>query len=371
DEIGELAHSFDLMTNFLVTRNKEFAEQATNLETILNSIADGVIVLDNRARVVNTNAAARKILEETLEVKPDQLANYRLLYGKPELRQILAADTGADAVSFELGDQVFSVLSAPVVDQQQRDLGRVVVLRNITRESEADSVKDSFITSVSHELRTPLTSIKGYINLLLMLGKDNLTAQQSHLIRIADQNTDRLIEHINRIIEITELQAGNLKLNPQKISLLEVLQDTAARWQERFEHKELAFDCSLPDSDPLLIKGDAPRLNWALDNLLQNAVYYTPMGGKICLQAYKTHSQIHIELADTGIGIDQKDQRYLFTRFFRIDREPPYDIRGMGLGLFVVRSLIELHHGSVWMESELDKGSCFGFALPLLMEEPL
>lgn len=371
DEIGELAHSFDLMTNFLVTRNKEFAEQATNLETILNSIADGVIVIDNRARVVNTNAAARKILEETLNVTADQLTNYRLLYGKPELRQILAADTGGDAVSFELGEEVFSVLSAPVVNQQQQYLGRVVVLRNITRESEADSIKDSFITSVSHELRTPLTSIKGYINLLLMLGKENLTAQQAHLIRIADQNTDRLIEHINRIIEITELQTGNLKLNPQKISLLEVLQDTAGRWKERLNYKELEFHCSLPNNDQLLIEGDAPRLNWVLDNLLENAIYYTPIGGQICLQAYKNHTNIHIELADTGIGIAPKDQRYLFTRFFRIDREPPYDIRGMGLGLFVVRSLVELHHGSVWVESELGEGSRFGIALPMLTEEPV
>ncbi len=359
DEIGDLARSFDIMTNYLVTRNREFAAQASNLNTILNSIADGVVVLGQNGQIVNTNEAAQEILNVT------SLSNGSSPTIDPDsaLMKAFMADTKGDAITYELGERVYSVLSAPVNDAEQGFLGRVVVLRDVTRETEADRVKDSFITGVSHELRTPLTSVKGYINLLRLSAEENLTPQQQQLVRIADQNADRLIDRVNRIIEIAELQSGTLKLHFERVSFQEIADERAAYWRQRFEEKQIRFEYRNID-DPLWMNGDRPRLAWILDNLLQNAFDYTAQKGRVCLTISKQEDQIAVEVADNGIGIHEADQRHLFTRFFRIQHEPPFDVRGVGLGLFIVNSLVELHQGSVWVESTYGEGSRFGFMIP-------
>ncbi|MCB0033539.1 MAG: HAMP domain-containing histidine kinase, partial [Anaerolineales bacterium] len=240
---------------------------------------------------------------------------------------------------------------------------RVVVLRDITRETEADRVKDSFITGVSHELRTPLTSVKGYINLLRVSAEENLTPQQQQLVRIADQNADRLIDRVNRIIEIAELQSGTLKLHFERVAFQEIADERAAYWRQRFEEKQIRFEYQNVD-DPLWMNGDRPRLAWILDNLLQNAFDYTPHKGRVYLIVSKQDDRIAVEVSDNGIGIPEADHRHLFTRFFRIQHEPPFDVRGVGLGLFIVNALVELHRGSVWVESTYGEGSRFGFVIP-------
>lgn len=376
DEIGELSRSFDKMTDHLVKRNREFAEQASNLEAILQSIADGVLVFDTYNRIILSNAAAEKVLgyiRQQQEVAVIPTRNGKVTVGFEEqeiieLPEVLTSEENVTPQRFEISGQVYSALSATVYDPDNEKIGRVVVLRDITRETEAERVKDNFIKNISHELRTPLTSIKGYINLMLMKEPDKLTAQHRQLLNVADENSDRLIDRVNQLIELSELQAGTLKLSTRREDFAQLAKETIAIWESRMAEKKIDFYLEIEGQffdQEMWIKGDSKRLVWVINNLLQNAYNYTPEGGRVEVNVMLRDGAVHFEVTDTGIGIREEDQPYLFSRFFRIINEPPFDVRGMGLGLFIVRALVEAHGGHVWAESTYGKGSTFGFALPL------
>lgn len=377
DELGDLSRSFDHMTDQLVKRNREFAEQASNLEAILQSIADGVLVFDTLNRIILSNAAAEKILSYIREQQdmvglPSPNGSVSIGFETVEvidLPEILTSDEDTIVPQrFELAGQVYSALSATVYDPNNNKIGRVVVLRDITRETEAERVKDNFIKNISHELRTPLTSIKGYINLLLMNEPEKLTPKQEQLLNVADENSNRLIERVNQLIELSELQAGTLKLSTRREDFAQLVKNITANWEDRMAEKNIDFFLDIEGQffgQEMWIKGDPQRLMWVINNLLQNAYNYTPENGRIEVRVTLRDGAVHFEVSDSGIGIKEEDQPYLFSRFFRIANDPPFDVRGMGLGLFIVRALVEAHGGHVWADSKYGTGSRFGFALPL------
>lgn len=372
DEIGSLAQSFDIMTDRLVQRNRQLVEQASRLEAILNSIVDGVLVLDPQGLVITSNPAAQQILAE---VSSDILANI--------LRELPAAsETGAGSNiehaleiarlrqprRYHIGNRVLSALIAPVKLPDGEELGTVVALRDITREAEADRLKDGFIKNISHELRTPLTAVKGYSDLLLMTSGDGMDPQQLEFVQSISSNTSKLLHHINEIIDISEIQAGSLMLNKTEVCFSELVEEGIAAWKKQMEGKGLYFRYN-PASDDLWVHGDPDRLSWALDNLLNNACNYTLTGG-VEVRVFRENDQARLDIIDTGVGVAVDDQAYLFTAFFRASHPATFNVAGVGLGLFITRALIEAHGGRVWAVSELDCGSTFSLALPVLREHP-
>jgi signal transduction histidine kinase len=358
DEIGELAHSFDIMTNHLV-------ERTSNMEAILNSIADGVMVFDSQNQLINHNATAQAVLDYTQTPTPLTKPEAHSSEAQQALFELLTSAPDGVPQRHELGDRVYSTLSAAVTTPAGDSLGRVVVLRDVTRESEADRVKDNFITSVSHELRTPLTAIMGSVNLLLMMNAQQENPQLKQLLTMAKNNTDTLTAQVNRLIEISEIQAGHLQLHPQPINFVTVVEEVVGEWREKMKDKPLTFTYqSLPTHLPM--QGDAPRLKWAINNLLQNAYDYTAVNGRVNLEVELIGEHwLQLSVRDTGIGLREADQRYLFTRFFRVDNPPPFDLRGIGLGLFIAKYIVEGHQGQIFATSTFGEGSCFSFTLPL------
>lgn len=358
DEIGELAHSFDLMTSHLVQRT-------SNMEAILNSIADGVMVFDSQNKLINHNATAQAVLDYTQTPTPLTKPEAHSSEARQALFELLTSAPDGIPQRHELGDRVYSTLSAAVTTPAGESLGRVVVLRDVTRETEADRVKDNFITSVSHELRTPLTAIMGSVNLLLMMNAQQENPQLKQLLTMAKNNTDTLTAQVNRLIEISEIQAGHLQLHPQPLNFVTLVEEVVAQWQEKMKDKPLTFTYqSLPTHLP--IAGDAPRLKWAINNLLQNAYDYTPINGRVHLELERIGEHwLQLSVQDNGIGLREADQRYLFTRFFRVDNPPPFDLRGIGLGLFIAKYIVEGHQGQIFATSTFGEGSCFSFTLPL------
>jgi signal transduction histidine kinase len=265
----------------------------------------------------------------------------------------------------QIGARVFSALDAPVKMPDGDRIGRVVVLRDITRETEVEQLKEGFISSVSHELRTPLTSIKGYNDLLAVSGAQNLTDQQMKFVNVIKGNTDKLIQHVEKLIDIAEIQRGTLSLNRELRSFNQIVQDVILVWQKLFANKDLGFEFDITH-DNLWVDGDAVRLTWAMDNLLRNAHDYTPSGGLVSVHVYQENGRSYFSVSDNGIGISKKDQTNLFHRFFRAPQDNNLDVPGIGLDLYIVKTIIEAHDGEVWMESELGVGSTFGFALPIM-----
>ncbi len=356
DEIGVLAHSFDTMTQNLLERNQQLVEKASELETILHSITDGIIVLDMGNQIVAANPAAEALLQQ--DNKPE---NAKDMLSLADLIQ-LSPEQGTRR--YEIGSRFFSALVVPARTAAGMDIGRVIVLRDVTREAEAEQLRDGFVTSISHELRTPLTSIKGYTELLLTAKNENLDASQKLFLEKARNNTNQLITHVNKLIEISEMQSGTLQLRLTEINFAEIAGTTALTWTERMEKKGLSLTITRPD-EPIRLLGDEKRLIWAIDNLLSNAFLYTMTGGTVHIDIYCKDDEACFVVQDTGIGISVADQPYLFSQFFRAHDEQIFDAGGVGLGLYITKHIIEAHNGRVWLESTLGEGSLFGFALPL------
>ena len=369
DELGTLARSFDTMTASLAARNRELLEQASKLEGILQSIADGIIVFDTEDHIITANSAAQIILDE-IKDDPTVLSSQRgEISGQngqgPRSQHMLDSDPLTASNRLKIGNRVFSALDAPVKMPDGDRIGRVVVLRDITRETEVENLKEGFISSISHELRTPLTSIKGYNDLLAISGAQNLTDQQMKFVNVIKGNTDKLILHVEKLIDIAEIQRGTLSINPELRVFNQIVEEAVAAWVKPFSDKDLSLELEIDDTN-LWIDGDGVRLSWAIDNLLRNAHDYTPDGGHVMARIFKENGRSCFTVTDDGIGISQKDQVNLFHRFFRAPQDANLDVPGIGLDLYIVKTIIEAHEGQVWVQSDLGVGSTFGFGLPLV-----
>ncbi len=366
DEIGTLARTFDNMTSALQRKTVELREEASKLNAILNSIADGVIVQDMEGNIITTNPAAEAILESIgHSIRP---TNGDTSSEQARSLQLLPDLTGLqfhESSRFNVGRQVLSALSAPVLGGAGEQLGTVIVLRDITREVEAERLKDDFITSMSHELRTPPTAIKGYNDLLKMVAASKLSPRELSFIEAIDQNVTDLLNIIQQMLDLSQIDAGTLGIDQALQNLPELVAAEAATWHEQMKDKELTLTVQSP-VEPLWVVGDASRLTQVVHNLLSNAYNYTRPGGQVEVIVSQTEGQVQVEVKDTGVGITFEDQRFLFTRFFRaIHEESTFEVSGAGLGLYMSKAIIEAHQGKIWIQSELNQGSTFSFALPL------
>ncbi len=359
DEIGTLAETFDDMTQKLSERTAELErlfqeqrEEASRVQAILSSIAEGVLMEDQNSQIAMMNPAAQDLLEILAE-------QFRAL--KP-LREIEGVTAGSRR--FEIGDRVISVETSPVLMPDDRQLGKVLVLRDITRETEVDRLKDEFIAQISHELRTPLTSIKGYSDLLLKAMGEQISEQQRPFLETINRHADSLEDMIADLLDFTQLEAGNLGLRFEPMTMESVIQQVAAKWADRFHEKGIQFSVHIDGPIPQML-GDEGRLRRAVVNLVENAYNYTLEGGEATLSLCANDHSVTVSVEDTGVGITPEDQVHLFTRFYRVSLERTVDVRGVGVDLYVTKAIVEGHGGEIWVESELGKGSTFTFALPL------
>jgi signal transduction histidine kinase len=226
---------------------------------------------------------------------------------------------------------------------------------------EADRLKDEFVALISHDLRTPLTSITGYTELAL---EEDLGDEVRGYLDVVARNSDRLLALVNDLLFVARLQAGELSLEPHDVDLAEVVRETIQTLEPRAAAKGIDLTCAL-DSVPE-VRADRGRLQQLTDNLVTNAVKFTPDGGSVHVSLARESGAVLLEVADTGIGIGADDQRRVFQRFFRAENAVERQLPGTGLGLYVSRVIAEAHEGSLTVRSELGRGSTFRLELPLL-----
>jgi signal transduction histidine kinase len=259
---------------------------------------------------------------------------------------------------------VISAHSAAVRTDKGEHLGTVIVLRDVTAEAEAERLKDAFITHVSHELRTPLTAIKGYSELLLVTASGSLDAEKLGFLETISRHTDNLVAMINELLDFSEMEAGGrLGLRLRPVLLTALIEEIAEEVRPQVEEKGLTFKVETPAELPL-VDADTRRLRWAVINLVRNAWQYTPAGGSVTLRLYGRNGQVVLDIADTGIGISPEDQKRLFARFYRVTNVTADDVRGLGLGLYVTKAIIEAHGGNIQVASREGGGSTFSVILP-------
>jgi signal transduction histidine kinase len=252
----------------------------------------------------------------------------------------------------------------PILDQKERFAGSVIVLRDVTIEQGVAQAKNDFVSLVSHELRTPMTSIKGYTDLMLKEAAGALNEQQHNFMTIVKSNVDRMAELVSDLLDVSRLDSGRVRLVRERLDLAGVILEISQELTETLHQRELTLEFDLAPGLPR-VYADHGRIVQVLLNLLSNAYRYTPAGGTITIAIHALDDEIQVDIADTGIGIPAKDRESIFERFYRADHPVVREQAGTGLGLPIARSLIEMHGGKLWLQSEAEMGSTFSFTLPI------
>jgi len=332
------------------------------LEAVLQGAQEAIIVVDQESKFLLCNAAARAALS---------LGNGDLLHrpvGEAILHPVLTSmfvqlretrKATHSEVSLEDG-RTFNAQLTPI-----EGIGGVLVMQDITYLKELDRVKSEFVSTVSHDLRTPLTTIQGYIELLPRAGP--LNAQQQEFILRAGQSMEAITVLINNLLDIDRLEAG-FDMDMEPCDLVHIIDESVEDFLEQAQEKRQELRWDPPEALPL-VRGSSHRLRQVLDNLISNAIKYSPEAGWIAVSADEDSGHIVVRVADNGIGIPPSQQPYVFDKFYRVESDQTLGIKGTGLGLAIVKTVIEKHNGRVWVESRPGIGSVFSFVLPVLEED--
>jgi signal transduction histidine kinase len=260
-------------------------------------------------------------------------------------------------------------------------LGAVTVFRDITREVESDRLKDEFIGTVSHELRTPMTSIKGYTQLMAMGSLGPISDTQKEFLDTINLNAERMISIINDLLDITKIETGSVlsELDLRPLHLAEALSSVILELTPKIQAREQVLSLSVP-LGLSMVRVDAKRFNQILLNLISNAVKYTPRQGQISVSAseateaaapaalrdgLRPGKYVRVDVRDTGVGIAPEEHEKIFERFYRTENPLKIEAGGTGLGLALVRPLVKLFGGRIWLESDSGAGATFSIIIPV------
>lgn len=350
-------------------------KRRVTLDSVMYSLVDGLILVDRRGRIAYVNPCAGEMLGLPAQVLLGQPlgAVEREMAGRvahPEqviahLRAAAADLQNRLAVEFAMTAPVARTLQArffPIHDAGGGHLGLGLLLRDITREKELDEMKSQLLATVSHELRTPLASIKGFATTLLR--QDVVWDEDSRreFLAIIDEESDRLSELIANLLDMSRIEAGTLRMEPEATDLGAIIHETVARFQVMSRRHQLRV--SLPDMLPL-IWADPRRVHQVLRNLVENAIKYSPQGGPLTISAQVKKDYVQVSVADQGIGLEAHQLERIFDRFYQVDSASTRQVGGSGLGLSICKAIVEAHGGKIWAESQPGLGSTFSFTLPL------
>ena len=344
-----------------VRRTTASLEQRVNelqkLETILDNIEDGVIILDPNDDLLLINPAARRafgldkqnvIGKNVFSVIPHQDLRNLITMGRSNPLQY-------HEICFD-DDRAFNAQYAAIPG-----IGKAVTMQNITYLKQVDHIKNEFVSTVSHDLRSPLSAIMGYVELFDRVGPVN--DQQKDFIRRVQLSVQNVTALINDLLELGRIEAG-ISGQVDTVNMDQVLKFALEDISLRIAEKNIALQTNIPPQVPL-IYGNPVRIRQMLDNLLGNALKYTPVGGDIVIRIKIETEQLLLQITDTGPGIPPADQPHIFEKFYR-GSNVATKVTGSGLGLAIVKSIVDTHHGRIWVDSVYGKGSTFTVVLPII-----
>ncbi len=345
--------------------------EASKTQAIIESVSDGVVVVDSSGTLILVNTAAEGVLGRSREQMLGwQLSSLAAALGESALPWVRAMQEslggdGTHEERIELGERTISIILSPVSLSGEAQ-GLVNVLRDVSRDVEINRAKSAFVSIVSHELRTPMTAMKGYVDIILRGMAGPIGDEQRQFLQIVRSNIDRLTDLVNDLLDLSHIETGRMRLTFGPVSLHDTVADVLRTLHARVDEKKHTLEVWVSPTLPP-VRADGSRLTQILINLIGNAIAYTPPGGHITISARADDRFAVVEVTDTGVGIAPEDQRRVFERFFRADNAAVREAKGTGLGLPIVQSLVEMHGGRIWVHSEgvPGKGSTFSFTLPL------
>ncbi len=357
-------------------QEKEDAEkERVRDEAILASIGDGMVTIDKEGKIVIFNRAA------------EELTNWKAaeVVGKSWFETVPAMDDEGKLVSREdrdadkaltTGQKIYSqtiylqkgtgkipvaITATPIILNDQI-IGAVGVFRDITHEREVDRMKTEFISLASHQLRTPLSAMKWFSEMLLAGDAGQLNAEQTEFMNNIYQSNERMIDLVNSLLNISRIESGRIIIDPKPTNLGILVKEVITELQKKIAEKKLNLVMSIHDGLPE-INVDPKLIREVYTNLLTNAVKYTPAGGEIEIFISQKGEEIISQISDNGYGIPEKQQAKVFQKFFRAENVVKVETDGTGLGLYLIKAIVESSGGKIWFQSVENKGTSFFFSL--------
>lgn len=372
DEIGALADSFNEMARRLAevrrsdVRRLRRAQQMS--DAALESLYDPVVVTDAQSRIVHLNKAAeglfgevpsspRKPLSEHIHDRRIAQAVARAIKGEAP------ADEESALVPIKVGDseRTYRLRATPMMDESGTLIGSVAVMEDITHLREVDRLKTEFIGVASHELRTPVTSLMLSVQLLLEGALGDLTEEQKEVVRVQEEDLERLEKLMRDLLDVTRLEAGSLPPRFEIISPVEVVKNSVHTLKAVAVKKGLRLNLEAPETD-VKVRADRVQIGRVATNLIANAIRHTSPGGTVTVRLRPSSEEVTFDVADNGEGIPKEFLGSIFERFVQV---PGATQGGAGLGLSIARHIVQAHGGKMTVESEVGKGSTFSFTLPI------
>ncbi len=374
DELSELAESMNQTAAHLEREIRLLSSERNRASAILRSMVEGVAVVDAQERLVFWNRAFSEVLSlqsATNEGSPlIEVVRSSDLLGL--IRRALQGEEGlqSDIAMGIVQPQNFSVTAAPVKALESdrsgpadKPSGAVVVLHDVTELRRLERVRQDFVANVSHEFKTPLTAIQGFAETLLAGALDD-PKNNRRFLEIIREHAARLARVTDDLLKLARIEAGKLELEFFPVGLQDLIEGCTETTLLKASRKKISFNVELSAGLPS-IRGDASLLHDVLQNLLDNAIQYTPSDGHVRVEASAGAHEATVTVSDSGIGIPLADQERIFERFYRVDAARSREAGGTGLGLSIAKHIVEAHGGRLWVESAVGRGSKFSFSIPL------
>lgn len=371
-EVERVARAIAGMRDRLVRTIADVEARNAEMETILSNLSDGVLLVDRDGHILELNRSAQRLLSpatqtrivegrvETLGENPptEGAAVHRWL---PELRD-LPFDR---EVEFEMGRDFVGERRHYEIAVRRVPMGQVVVVRDVTKDKEVEKLKRDFLSVVTHELKTPLTAIEGYAR-LLQLGKGGpLNEKQAQYVNILHTQAGVLKAMVQNLLDANRIEGGNLPVHPQALDLCAFVQQLGDTWRGSLETRGLHFALENGLAPGTEITADPMRLEQIVGNLMSNAGKFTPSGGTITLRSRPLGAEVEVEVQDTGRGIPAQALPRIFEKFYQVEAGDTRTAGGAGLGLYIVRQLVDAMSGRIRVSSEPGIGSTFTITFPL------
>ena len=353
-------------------------EKLAIYEAMIDSTADGVAVTDRQGRILFMNPAASRMLkfdppkvigkDYTLVARAADKNGQFIPPGKRPLKTVLATGqsfTNSTANYYiRSDDRKFpAAITTSAIILNDQIIGAIVTFRDITHEKEVDRVKTEFLSLASHQLRTPLSAIRWFLEMLLAGDAGPINKEQTEFLKNIDQSTNRMILLVNDLLNITRIESGRIIIEPRPTHLGKLIQEVLSELKPKIEAKKQKIIVSIhPDLSKVNIDPNLIRAVYL--NLINNANKYSPQGGEITVIVSRRGKEIISQVTDTGYGIPLADQKRIFEKFFRAGNIVKKETDGTGLGLYLVKSIVESSSGRIWFKSQQNVGTTFWFTLP-------
>lgn len=334
--------------------------------TVFRDFDDGLILLDEKDKIFSINLKAHKILR--LEIDKLLKKSFHFLSDFPKAKPIASIlSNGVENIyrkEIELAKDFIIELSVMPLNLNKTNIGHLIVLHDVSKEKAIERMKTEFVSLAAHQLKNPLAMINWSMSMLQKGDFGKLTKKQSEIVKNTLENNKKLISLIDSLLDISRIEEEKYLYKIDMADIRGIIMLAINSYKDEIKNKKIKIDFKKPDSFPQIMF-DSEKIKMVVQNFIDNAIKYSPKGGKIIIALKKDEKNIELKVQDFGIGIPKNQQDKIFAKFSRADNAIKLNSLGSGLGLFLSKNIVEAHGGKIWFESQENAGTSFYFSLPI------